>query len=50
MEYTDFDKNNGSFDCAKFIWKIKEARDCDNNLWHRKYSLTFTKVIVFVTC
>ena len=49
-EYTDFDKNIGSFDADKFIWKIKGFKDGNSNLWHQKYLLLFTKVLGFVAC
>ena len=36
-EYTDSDENIGSFDWYEFIWKSKEIRDGNINLWHQKY-------------
>ena len=49
-EYTKFDNNNGSFDGDEFIWKRKYIRDGNSHLWHQKYSLPCTKVLVFVAC
>ena len=47
-EYTDFDNKNGSFDADGFIWKSKDIRDGNINLWHQKYSLPCTKILRFV--
>ena len=49
-EYTEFDNSNGPFDGDGFIWKIKDISDGNSHFWHHKYSLPFTKVIVFVAC
>ena len=49
-EYTDFDNNIGSFDADKFIWKSKDIKDSNSNLWYQKYSLPCTKVLGFVEC
>ena len=38
-EYTDFDNKNSLFDGDEFIWKIKDIRDGNSNLWHQKYPL-----------
>ena len=46
-EYTYFDNNNGSFGGDEFICKTKDIRDGKSNLWHQKYELPFTKVLVF---
>ena len=48
--YTAFDNMIGSFDADEFIWKSKDIRDGNSNLWHQKYSLPFTKVLGFVAC
>ena len=48
-EYTDFDNKNGSFDGDEFIWKSKDIRDGNSNLW-QKNSLPYTKVLGFVAC
>ena len=40
-DYTDFDKNNGSFDGNAFIWKSKDIRDGNSHLWNQKYSLSY---------
>ena len=45
-----FDNKNGSFDGDEFIWKIKDIRDGNINLWHQKYSPPCTKVLGFVSC
>ena len=49
-EYIDFDKNIGSFDFGEFIWKSKDIKDGNSHLWHQKYSLPCTKVLVFFVC
>ena len=49
-EYTDFDNKIGSFDADEFIWKIKDIKDGNSDLWHQKYSLPCTKVLGFVAC
>ena len=49
-EYTEFDKNIGSFDTDEFIWKRKDIKDGNSHLWHQKYSLPCTKVLGFVAC
>ena len=49
-EYTDFDNKNGSFDGDEFIWRIKDIRSGNFCLWHKKFSLTCTKVLGFVSC
>ena len=49
-EYTDFDDKNCSFDGDECIWKSKDIIDGNRQLWHQKYSLPCTKVIVFVAC
>ena len=49
-EYTDFDKNIGSFDSDEFICKIKDTKDGNSHLWHQKYSLPCTNVLGFVVC
>ena len=49
-QYTDFDNNIGSFDAEEFIWKSKDIKDGNSNLWHQKYSLHCTKVLGFVAC
>ena len=49
-EYTEFDNNNGSFDRYELLWKSKDIRDGNSNLWHQKYSLPCTEVIGFVAC
>ena len=46
-EYTDFDKNIGSFNADEFIWKSKDIKDGNSHLWYQKYSLPFTKVLGF---
>ena len=47
-DHTDFENKNGSFVGDKFIWKIKDIRYDNINLWYQKYSLTCTKVLDFV--
>ena len=49
-EYIYIDKKIASFDADKFIWKSKDIKDGNSNLWHQKYSLPFTKVLGFVAC
>ena len=49
-EYTDFDNRNCSFDGDEFIWKIKDIRDGNSNLWHQHYSLPCTKFLGFIAC
>ena len=49
-EYTELDKNNGSFDGYEFIWKCKDMRDSNSHFWRPKYSLPCTKVLGFVLC
>ena len=49
-EYTDFDNKIGSFDADEFIWKSKEIRDGNSNLWYKTYPLPCTKVLVFFAC
>ena len=49
-ECTDFDNKIGSFDTDEFIWKIKDIKGGNSHLWHKKYSLPCTKVLVFVAC
>ena len=49
-EYTDFNRKIGSFDADEFIWKSKDIKDGNSNLWHQKYSLPCTKVLGFVAC
>ena len=49
-EYTDFDNKVGSYDADEFIWKIKDMRYGNINLWHQKYLLPCTRVIGFVVC
>ena len=49
-DYTEFDRNNGSFNGDKFIWKRKYISDGNSNLCHQKDSLTCTKVLSFVAC
>ena len=49
-EYTEFDNKNDSFDGDEFVWKSKDSRDGNSNLWHQKYPLPCTKVLVFVAC
>ena len=49
-EYADFDTNIGSFDADEFIWKSKDTREGNINLWHQNYSLPCTKVLGFVAC
>ena len=49
-EYTEFDKNIGSFDADGFIWKSKDIKYGSSNLWHQKYSLLCNKVLGFVAC
>ena len=49
-DYTEFDKNIGSFDADEFIWKSKDIRCGNSHLWHQKYSLPCTKVFGFVAC
>ena len=34
-EYTEFDNNISSFDADEFIWKSKDIRDGNSNLWHQ---------------
>ena len=36
-EYTLFDNNNGSFYGDEFIWKSKEIRNRNRDLWHQKH-------------
>ena len=50
IEYTAFDNMIGSFDTDEFIWKRKYIRYGNSNLWHQKYSLSFTKVLGFDAC
>ena len=33
-EYTEVDNNNGSFYADEFIWKSKDIRDGNSQLWH----------------
>ena len=49
-EYTAFDNKIGSYDADEFIRKSKGISDGNSHLWHQKYSLTFTKVLGFVSC
>ena len=49
-EYTDFDNKISSFDDDQFIWKSKYIKYGNSHLWHQKYSLPCTKVLVFVAC
>ena len=49
-EYTDFDDKIVSFDGDGYIWKIKDIRYGNIDLWHQKYSLPFNKVLGFVAC
>ena len=48
--YTESDKKIGSFVADEFIWKNKDIKDGNSQLWHQKYSLPCTRVIGFVTC
>ena len=47
-EYTDFDNKIGSSDGDECIWRIKDIRDGNSHLWHHKYSLPCTKVLVLL--
>ena len=38
------------FDSNDFIWTSKDMTDGNSRLWHQKYSLPSTKVLVFVAC
>ena len=49
-EYTSFDNMIGSYDADEFIWKSKDIKYGNSNLWYRKYSLPFTRVLGFVAC
>ena len=49
-EYTASDNKIGSYDADEFIWKSTEISDRNSHLWHQKYSLHFTKVLVFFAC
>ena len=33
---TEFDNNNGSFNTDEFIWKSKDIRYGNSNLWYQK--------------
>ena len=50
IEHTDFDKKIGSFDADEFIWKSKDIKYGNSNLWHQKYSPPCNKVLGFVAC
>ena len=49
-DYTELSNTNGSFDSDEFIWKSKDIRYGNSNLWHQKYSLPCIKVLVLVVC
>ena len=49
-EYTESGNKNSYFDGDEFIWKIKDIRYCNSDLWNKKYLLPCTKVIGFVSC
>ena len=49
-EYTEFDKNIGSFDDDEFIWKSKDIKYGNSNFWHQRYSLPCTKVLARWIC
>ena len=49
-EFTEFDNKNGLVDGDEFIWKRKDIRDGNSNLWHQKYSIPCTEVLGFVAC
>ena len=46
-EYTDFDKNIGSFHVDEFTWKSKDIKYGNSDLWHQKCSLPCNKVLDF---
>ena len=48
IEYTNLKHKNDPFYSNKFIWSSKYICDCNSHLWHQKYYLPCTKVIVFV--
>ena len=41
-DYTDFDNIIVSFYADEFIWKSKDIKYGNSNLWHQKYSLPCT--------
>ena len=49
-EYTTFENKVVSYDANEFILKRKDISDGNSHLWHKKYSLPFTKVIGFFAC
>ena len=49
-EYTDFNDKNGPFAGDDLIWISKDILKVNSNIWHQKYYLPCTKVIIFVAC
>ena len=46
-EYSAFNHKNCPFHGDKLICSRKDTHDCYSQIWHQKYSLTFSKVIGF---
>ena len=49
-EYTKFNHENDYFYSNEFICSSKDICDGNTHLWHQKYSLPSTKVLVVVSC
>ena len=45
-EFTDFDKNNGSFDGHEFMWENKDIRDGNSHFWQQNIHFLATRFLV----
>ena len=48
-KYTNFNHKNDHFGSNEFIWNSKYISDGNSHIWHQRYSLPSTKVLVFLS-
>ena len=49
-EYTKSNNKNDPFGSNEFIWISKYIRDSNSHMWHQKYYLPSTEVLIFLYC